>query len=177
MYTHARTHRYYISMHVAQVTHNWTPCSRCAYHLKKVFLLSPTIVQISIMMHCWIWVKSFSCWWPSLKLYFQVKMVFSFNPKCVRYLNFQDKKGSQKLFLHCHPHLSEAGESKMLLSGTGLENKLKPCKRYVHKSKSCEYWLYPYNLVCTNSISINTTHTTLWSMKYTCMSVRFQPLE
>ena len=59
-------------------------------------------------------------------------MVLSFDPKYERNSNFQDRNRVQKLFLHCHSHLSEAGESRMLLIGIELVNGRTLCARYVH---------------------------------------------
>ena len=87
-------------------------------------------------MHCWIWMISCSSWCLSLKLYFWVKMVLSFDPKYERNSNFQDRNRVQKLLLHCHSHLSEAGESRMLLIGIELVNGHMLCVCvYVCKSK------------------------------------------
>ena len=73
--------------------------------------------------------------------------------KYARNSNFQDKIRSQKLFLHYHPYLSEAGESRMLPIGIELVNGLKPCERYVYKLKaeSHENGLHPWNFVHTYS--------------------------
>ena len=92
----------------------------------------------------------------------------------VRNSNFWNEKRSQKLFLHYHPHLCEAGESRMLPIGIELVNRLKPCKRYVYKSDSRKNGLHPWNCAHMYSefflnLSKDATQTTLylWSMKYT----------